>query len=149
MDYLGYGSSGIDLLVSGAQFTVGAIKNSGQHKAAYETSKFLKNNLNIKVRPGDLRRGTKQFLGNASKKVAVIGGVLAVGDVLIDGNIRASHLLNMGMVVVTAIPVAGWIIGGAYFVGDLATMGITGKSIGDHLDSAVGGPLVDNIYDWD
>jgi RHS repeat-associated protein len=84
MDYLGYGSSGLDLLVSAAQFTVGAIKNSGQHKAAYETSKFLKNSLNFKVRPGDLRKGTKQFLGNASKKVAVIGAVLAVGDVLID-----------------------------------------------------------------
>jgi hypothetical protein len=53
------------------------------------------------------------------------------------------------MVGITAIPVAGWIIGGAYFVGDLATIGITGKSIGDHLDSAVGSPLVDNIYDWD
>jgi hypothetical protein len=34
MDYLGYGGSGVDLLVSGAKFTVGVINNS----CAYETS---------------------------------------------------------------------------------------------------------------
>ena len=52
------------------------------------------------------------------------------------------------MVGVSAIPVAGWIIGGGYFVTDMITLGVSGQSIGQHLDNAVGNPLFDDIYNW-
>lgn len=67
---------------------------------------------------------------------------------MIDGELRASHLLNAGMVGVSAIPVAGWIIGGVYFVADMITLGVSRQSIGQHLDNAVGNPLFDDIYNW-
>jgi len=37
----------------------------------------------------------------------------------------------------------GWIINGIYYGADLITRGITGQSKGQHLDNAVGGPLVE------
>jgi len=46
------------------------------------------------------------------------------------------------------IPVVGWIIGGGYFVADMITIGVSGQSIGQHLDNAVGTPLIDDIYNW-
>lgn len=49
----------------------------------------------------------------------------------------ASNLLD-GVVVVTGFfgPL-GWIVGGAYLLADLTTKGITGQSIGDHLNRLV------------
>jgi len=42
------------------------------------------------------------------------------------------------------IPVVGWMIGLGYFTADMITLGVTGESIGQHLDNAVGHP----VYDW-
>jgi hypothetical protein len=52
------------------------------------------------------------------------------------------------MVGVSAIPVAGWIVGGGYFLADIITFGVSGQTIGQHLDNAVGAPLINDIYDW-
>lgn len=38
------------------------------------------------------------------------------------------------MGILSIIPKCGWIIGGTYLAGELTTMLITDKSIGEHLD---------------
>jgi hypothetical protein len=38
------------------------------------------------------------------------------------------------MVGVGFIPVVGWMISGSYFLADIATLTITGKSLGGHFD---------------
>ncbi len=123
------------------------MSNKQQWKYSYKTNKYLKGKgINVQTRA--IKHGANGFLKNASRKITYVGGVLAIADVAIDGELRASHLLNAGMVGISAIPVAGWIIGGGYFVVDMITLGVSGQSIGQHMDNAVGAPLINNIYDW-
>lgn len=60
--------------------------------------------------------------------------------------LNTSHLLDATITGLGFIPGAGWIIGGSYFIANQLTQMYTGKSIGDHLDNAVGGSLLDWEY---
>ena len=102
----------------------------------------------INVQPRVIKHGAKGVLKNTSRKITYVGLALSLADVVIDGELRASHILNGGMVGVSAIPIVGWIIGGGYFAVDMFTLGVSGQSIGQHLDNAVGNPLINNIYNW-
>jgi len=147
MDVANYIVSNSGTLAGGAQYGVNSMSNKQQWKYSYKANKYLKGKgVNIQTRA--IKHGVNGVLKNASRKITYVGGVLAVADVAIDGELRASHLLNAGMVGVSAIPVAGWIIGGGYFVADMITLGVSGQSIGQHLDAAVGAPLLNDIYDW-
>jgi RHS repeat-associated protein len=147
MDNANYIVSNSGTLVGGAQYGVNSMSNSQQWKYSYKASKYLKGK-GINVQSRVIKHGANGVLKNASRKITYVGGILAVSDVVIDGELRASHLLNAGMVGVSAIPVAGWIIGGVYFVADMITLGVSRQSIGQHLDNAVGNPLFDDIYNW-
>ena len=142
MDYANNTASLTGTIVGGAQFTVGAIKNQSLWNASHKASNALKS-IGVKVQTRAIKHGAKTVLANASRKIAVVGGVLALTDIAIDGQVNASHVLNLTMVVVSAIPVAGWITGGVYFAADMITIGYSGQSIGQHLDNAVGGPLLE------
>jgi len=82
---------------------------------------------------------------DAIKSAGDIAGAAAIvftlGEVAITGQINASNLLNVGVTALSFIPVVGWMIGLGYFAADMITLGITGESIGQHLDDAVGHPL--------
>ncbi|PCH67912.1 MAG: hypothetical protein COC06_10450 [Bacteroidales bacterium] len=147
MDYVNNTASLTGTLVGGAQFAVGAVENQSLWNASYKARGALKS-VGVNVQTRAIKQGAKGLLKNAGRKITYVGGVLAIADVAIDGELRASHLLNAGMVGVSAIPVVGWVIGGTYFVSDMITIGVSGQSIGQHLDDAVGAPLVNDIYAW-
>jgi len=142
MDYANSSASLTGTFVGGAQYAVGAVRNQSLWSASYKTSRAL-SSVGVNVQTRVIKHGAKAFLANASTKVAIVGGVIAVTDVFMDGQVNASHLLNMGMVGVSAIPVFGWVAGGVYFSSDMITIGVSGQSIGQHLDNYVGGPLYD------
>ncbi len=145
MDIANYIASNLGTIAGGAQYGINSMSNKQQWKYSYKISKYFKgNSINIQTRA--IKHGFNGILKNASRKITYVGGILAIGDIAIDGELRASHLLNVGMVGMSAIPVAGWIIGGSYFMADMITLGISGRSIGQHLDNAIGAPLVDDIY---
>ena len=139
--------SNLGVLIGGTQYGVNSLSNKQQWKYSYNVCKYLKDKgINVQTRV--IKHGANGVLKNISRKITYIGGVLAITDVVIDGELRASHLLNAMMLGISAIPFAGWIISGGYFVADIITLGVSGQSLGQHLDNAVGTPLVDNIYDW-
>lgn len=82
-------------------------------------------------------------LTNASRGLGVLQGGVIVYDVISNSQIKASNVLDGIITGVSFIPGWGWIVGGVYYGADLMTSGITGQSIGQHLDNAVGGPLVE------
>jgi hypothetical protein len=142
MDYANNTASFTGTIVGGAQFTVGAIKNQSLWNASHKAYKALKS-VGVKIQTRDIKHGAKTVLANASRKIALVGGVLALTDIVIDGQVNASHLLNITMVGISAIPIYGWVAGGAYFAADMITLWYSKKSIGQHLDNYVGGPLFD------
>ena len=91
-------------------------------------------------RSGAIR--TAGLYQNAARGVAVVSVGFTVVDVVSSRQINASHALNLGVTAVSGIPVFGWMVGGAYFLTDLTVRGITGTSIGGHLDNAVGRPII-------
>ncbi len=142
MDYANSTASLTGTFVGGVQYAVGAVRSQSLWGASYKTSKALKA-VGVNVQPRVIKHGAKTVLANASKKIAIVGGVLAVTDVFMDGQVNASHLLNMGMVGVSVIPGFGWVAGGVYFASDMITIGVSGQSIGQHLDNYVGASLYD------
>jgi len=147
VDLLNNGTSATGTLVSGAQFLVGSMKNQKLWNHSHKIHKQLKS-AGVKVQTRVIKKGIKRGLSTASRKIAIVGGVLALSDIAIDGELKASHLLNLAVVGVSAIPVYGWAIGGAYFAIDMGFLYFSGKTLGERLDESVGGPLVNDIYDW-
>ena len=147
MDIANYIISNSGTLVGGVQYGVNSMKNSQLWRYSYKASKYL-NGKGINVQTRVIKHGLNGVLNNASRNITYIGLALSVADVAIDGKLKASHILNVGMVGVSAIPFVGWIIGGGYFVADMITIGVSRQSIGQHLDNAVGNPLIDDIYNW-
>ncbi|MBW8331039.1 MAG: RHS repeat-associated core domain-containing protein [Prolixibacteraceae bacterium] len=142
MDYANYLTSFTGTIAGGAQFAVGVAKNQSLWNASHKAFKALKF-IGVNVQTRAIKHGAKIALAKASRNIAIFGAGLSVIDIAMDGQINASHLLNLGMVGVSAIPVVGWIAGGTFFAADMITLGVSGQSIGQHLDSYVGGPLYD------
>lgn len=84
-------------------------------------------------------------LKSAGVGLGVVSAAATVTQVLYNSQINASNVLDAVVTGVSFIPGIGWAIGGGFFVADLITRGVTGQSIGQHLDDAVGQPL----FDWD
>lgn len=146
MDVTNYIASSSGSLVGGAQFMVKNMSNKSLWKAANKVHSYLKN-YGYKVQTRALKNGANNILKNASRKITYVGAGLSIMDVLIDGQVNPSHVLNLTMVGISAIPVYGWAIGGAYFAADMITLGVSGQSIGQHLDEARK-PVINNIYNW-
>ncbi|RKE71967.1 hypothetical protein DEU39_4639 [Chryseobacterium sp. AG363] len=95
----------------------------------------------------------KGFQGARSlgTKLTAVGGALLVADVAMSGELKTSHLINGAMLTISMSGV-GSIAAGAWFVADMGTMGVNylingeAKGLGDMIDEATGGPLVE-IYD--
>ncbi|GEJ45440.1 DUF6443 domain-containing protein [Chryseobacterium sp. ON_d1] len=95
----------------------------------------------------------KGFQGARSlgTKLTAVGGALLVADVAMSGELKTSHLINGAMLTISMSGV-GSIVAGAWFVADMGTMGVNylingeAKGLGDMIDEATGGPLVE-MYD--
>ena len=118
------------------------------NKESWRESKRRKEK-GIKSKPGDIKKEwstqlnkAKNLTKNLSRGANLLGAGLALGEIVSDGEIRSSHVLNASVLALSAVPVVGWVFGGAYFIADLTTIAITKKSIGQHVDKAVGEPLM-------
>jgi len=96
-----------------------------------KSSKSINNLKYVKVAK-DITRG-----------VAYVQGALIVADVYKNSQIKASNIMEGAITGLSTIPGWGWAIGGAYFLSDLITKEVTRKTIGERLDNAVGGALVE------
>ena len=143
MDIANYIDSNAGTLTGGAQFAVNSMSNKQQWKYAYKASKFLKGK-GFSIQTRVIKHGAEAALADASRNIAYVGLALTVTDVLVDGQLNASHLLNGAMVGISAIPTIGWMIGGAYFAADMITLSVSGQTIGQHLDNYVG----DTLYEF-
>ena len=85
--------------------------------------------------------GAKSF----STKLGVVGLAVSGYDIY-DQGLNTSRTLDVVMGGVAFIPVVGWGISGTYFVGNLITIGITGQSIGDHIQGGITGQ--DGTKSW-
>jgi len=83
---------------------------------------------------GTAGAGLLNLSESASKRLIGVGAALTVADAVVNGRWQGHNTANLAItagiyLVADAIPVAGWIFAGAYFVGDMATHYYTGKSI--------------------
>jgi len=87
-----------------------------------------------------IKKTTK--LGN---KLGYLGGVVTATDIFVNSELKTSHTISIVMTAISFTGV-GAIVTGVWFVADVGTGLITGTSISDRIDSAVGAPLVDWEY---
>ncbi len=66
-------------------------------------------------------------------------GLAITGYDIYDQGLNTSRTLDVVMGGVAFIPVVGWGISATYFVGNLITIGVTGQSIGDHIQGSLTG----------
>lgn len=105
--------------------------------------------LDYAEKSGNFSKGVKTYRNiarGAGTDLAIFSGAVAVTDVIVNSELNASHLLDATVTGLSLIPGAGWIIGGSYLIADQLTQMYSGQSIGDHLNNAVGGPLIDWEY---
>lgn len=80
---------------------------------------------------------------NLSGKLTKVGGVLLAADVLLSGELKASHAINSAMLGASTTGV-GAIVAGTWFIADFGTMGVDyilngeAKGLGDIIDEKVG-----------
>jgi len=88
-------------------------------------------------------KGNSLTKANAlSTKLAVVNTLLITSDVLVNKQIKASHVVN-GIMTGLSFTGVGSIISGAWFIADIGTEFFTGTSLSDRIDEAAGEPLVD------
>lgn len=79
-----------------------------------------------------------------------ITGLAVTGYDIYDQGLNTSRSLDVIMGGVAFIPGVGWVASGTYFIGNLITIGITGQSIGDHIQEAISGEKGDESWrPWD
>lgn len=109
-------------------------------KFIWDTNKYLKNKLGYKL-SGSNSAWYRQKMPKGFKIAGRLTSAVSVGMIGVDiyqsNKIKASHILNSAITGASFIPGYGWIIGGVYLGADLISTGVTGKSIGDHLDRAI------------
>ena len=68
--------------------------------------------------------GYMKWASRIGKGATVLGGLATIGDAAVNGGWQAHHAADLGIQVAiyslsASVPVAGWLIGGAYFLGDV------------------------------
>jgi LysM repeat protein len=138
----GFVYGGLETLVSNKFFWIDANGNirSVQELQRGANGKYIRGVQGIRNSQAAANRAAGLYQ-NASRSVAVVSVVVTGIDIGRSGQVNASHLLNLTVTGLSAIPVGGWIFGGVYLITDLTVRGVTGNSIGGHLDNAVGEPV--------
>ncbi|KXH79542.1 hypothetical protein [Chryseobacterium kwangjuense] len=109
--------------------------------------KIIKTTTGIKI-PGSTSSWYRTKIPKAMKGIGVAGGAVAgaviIYDVVDSKQIKASNILDAVVTGVSFAPGWGWVVGGVFFGADMITKGVTGQSIGDHLDN-----YIEENYDKD
>jgi len=136
IDISGYTIGATGTMQATAQAYYETLSRQQKHKLADR----MKQKLSTPGKPELFKTATAKsvassaFSDSTAKSLGAISIGLIAYDAYEDKEVRASHILNATMVGASFIPVVGWMIGGSYFIVDIATLSLTGKSIGGHLD---------------
>lgn len=134
-------------------------KRNTKVKHTYDTMKKLKSKgINISTKPAAFVDKTlPKIVKGAGRATMVLSSAFILYDIYDNKAVKASHLLDTGMMLVAAIPYVGWAISLSYFVIDAGFSIFTDRSLGDRLDDLVedlfgleGGVLLDlnPVFDW-
>lgn len=123
-------------------------------KFVWDAKKMIKATTGMKL-PGNTSSWYRTKLPNGMKNIGRVGGAVSgafiVMDVISNQQVKASNILDATVTTVSFVPGWGWVVGGVFFGADMITKGVTGQSIGDHLDNYVEEKLDrDNgaLIDW-
>ena len=109
-------------------------------KFVWDVNKKIASKIGYKLL-GNTSSWYRQKIPKGFRIAGRVTGAASIGLIGIDiyksEKIKASHLLNTAVTGASFIPGWGWVVGGLYLGADLLTTGITGSSIGEHLDQAV------------
>ncbi len=139
IDLVDYGVGGLGEAKNLMSYLWKSSSNASQWRAAYQASKTLGVGASV------LKNGVSPGLKTAGKYLTGVAVLVTAGKVISTGQVHASDVLALSM---TALGATGFgaPIATAFFAADLLTLAITGQSIGNHLDKAVGQPLIDFGY---
>ena len=150
IDLSGYAVSATGTMQATAQAYYETLSRQQKHKLADR----IKQKLNTPGKPELFKTATlksaasKTFSKATARKLGALGGVIIIADIVDDEEVRVSHVLNATMIGASFIPVVGWMIGGGYFLADIVTLTVTGKSIGGHLDDEYSEHFDEPIMDF-
>lgn len=99
----------------------------------------------VNIKTGTIKRGIPNGFKSLGRGLGAAAGLITVGDVLYNSELKPSHILDLTVTGLSFIPGAGWAIGGTYLILDVGFRVFTEKGIGDHLDAQFEGSIVD----WD
>jgi RHS repeat-associated protein len=80
-------------------------------------------------------------------KVLGVAGLFFTGADMIQNGVNTSNTMDATFGVFSFVPGVGWVVGGAYFIGNAVSTGLTGKNIGQHVDDFVKPQNLDNMAD--
>jgi hypothetical protein len=150
IDLSGYAVSATGTMQATAQAYYETLSRQQKHKLADR----IKQKLSTPGKPELFKTASlksaasKTFSKATARKLGALGGVIVIADIVDDEEVRVSHVLNATMIGASFIPVVGWMIGGGYFLVDIATLTVTGKSIGGHLDDEYSEHFDEPIMDF-
>jgi hypothetical protein len=117
----------------------------------YEGKKYLKKVHDIKIDtpPKEIKKNVHKGVKRAGKALSRLGLGFSIASAVSDNRLTAGDIVNVAVAGACFIPVAGWVIGGVYFIGDIVTEEVTGYSIGELIDNRIGEDAVleDDLYD--
>ena len=128
-------TSAVSTVQGWSQFSFNRQPKNFQRHLIHEYKKMT----NTAMKEGELfHGGMKEIMKNATKKTAMIGVGLEVVEIATTGEVGWSNAIDGALIGIGFIPVAGWIIDGAYLITDLVVWGVTGSTIGEKVDKKYG-----------
>ena len=116
--------------------------NKSQWSSAYKIHQSLKSS-GINIKTSAIKNGIPTGLKATTRGLGYANLAISASEVFVDGEVKASHILNTSVAAISIIPGGGWVFGGVYFATDLIISGTTGQSISNHLDNVMGKPIYD------
>jgi hypothetical protein len=110
----GIGWSTKEIMIQGAVADARGISMAQAEKSTFSQVRAL----------GASGAGYMKWASRIGKGATVLGGLATIGDAAVNGGWQAHHTADLGIQVAiyslsASVPVAGWLIGGAYFLGDV------------------------------
>jgi RHS repeat-associated protein len=126
------GSSGIDVskAIETAQTTIDALDNAAiaTIEAGFEAAN--------KASPASVFESGAKVASTASKVLGATSIALTVVDAAINGP-QLKHGIDAAVGFASFVPVAGVAVGAAWFVGNLISIGVSGKSLSENIQNVI------------
>ena len=128
-------TSTVSTIQGWSQFSFNRQPKNFQRHLIHEYKKMT----NTAMKEGELfHGGMDKIMGKACKKTALVGIGLEAIEIATTREVGWSNAIDGALIGIGFIPVAGWIIDGAYLITDLVVWGVTGSTIGEKIDEKYG-----------